>query len=117
MQLYDTKFKKIKQAKMEFLCVARVGCGGARATIKSTTPPPEKFCPSVKRASKQTPRKIRQVSYGRNYWTKLEPFSSNNFCRERQKPAQRLRPADKAAKQNRKIFSTFFNFFARPFFF
>jgi len=29
------------------------GTGGARATIKSTTPPPEKFCPSAKQAGKK----------------------------------------------------------------
>jgi hypothetical protein len=27
----------------------------------------------------------QKVNYGRNYWTKLEPFSSNNFCPDGQK--------------------------------
>jgi hypothetical protein len=56
MQVFSTismvhlKIRKVKGSS--FLLPAH-GKGGARATIKSTTPPPEKFCPSAKQAGKK----------------------------------------------------------------
>jgi len=50
--ILPNKMNLIKQKGSSFPLPAH-GKGGARATIKSITPPPEKFCPSAKQAGKK----------------------------------------------------------------